>query len=751
MLFGSVSFVMIIFYMVNWPDDDIRRYAWTIISSTIGIFTSVLMFSAVRDCIFENMDRLVESTVESAMGGAVHGTRLSHVIVSWVLFFLLYGSLQVTIAVITGAIGDGEKVDLTSKTWVVADTVRHDYGQPVAKEVIPDASRHQHQHKAVARLNDREVFIKRIPQEREKRIQNMKCFATLFAEMTGFAAISAGATWQHLEGFSESPLRTLVPIGCTFVVMMALFAAAAKFRHHLSRLDDMHDERDELYEEEVSVCEEEIAGLALSFLSVQVLRYAFTGDLPPIHGLDTWSDVHWSSSILMYLVGAASAGGSVGAVALAGKLPKEHVNAHKALNIAKNTLAMMFGWCSLWATRWAFMQLDFLFDIKAQPGTIPGRLLITLLLTIFAVVLVFALDFLRDTMGQVAVGEVVECMVLALSILVGFSWESSFELAHEAVGQLTPVPTTLNLFLAFAVSLVILPGWRTYILVKVLAHSDAHRETLIEANLMEPSRSGEDAGGGDVGEALAGGGDTMEDTPERVVQNAIRMEDPRLEFSTSQIGVVAFTRTSETDPSEVNELCGARLLSNFFEVPDTEAFYIEPPDAQLVGGPKTAEFSCVEAAFLALQHWKQAEEFRLIGGDEARQRAADLGRGDENFTGFTNAWMAMLAVLTAKFEPGHRCADVLRATGDTYLLDFDDASRVDGRRGSFGLIGPNLLGLQLMLIRDWISGHNAWTSFLESMVDLHTGVPTKSHGETRWRQTVNDACALVNGELRQRR
>lgn len=32
----------------NWPDDDIRLYAWTIISTTLSIFTAVLSFSGVR-------------------------------------------------------------------------------------------------------------------------------------------------------------------------------------------------------------------------------------------------------------------------------------------------------------------------------------------------------------------------------------------------------------------------------------------------------------------------------------------------------------------------------------------------------------------------------------------------------------------------------------------------------------------------------------------------------------------------------
>jgi hypothetical protein len=47
-LLGMVAVIMSLFYLVNWPDEDIQRATWNILSSTLSIFGAVLIFSALK-------------------------------------------------------------------------------------------------------------------------------------------------------------------------------------------------------------------------------------------------------------------------------------------------------------------------------------------------------------------------------------------------------------------------------------------------------------------------------------------------------------------------------------------------------------------------------------------------------------------------------------------------------------------------------------------------------------------------------
>merc|ERR1740121_1434345 len=61
----------------------------------------------------------------------------------------------------------------------------------------------------------------------------------------------------------------------------------------------------------------------------------------------------------------------------------------------------------------------------------------------------------------------IQIIITALSILVGFSWEHVFDGGVEAVAEQTENPLTIKCILTLMVSIVIVPAWRMYILTKV--------------------------------------------------------------------------------------------------------------------------------------------------------------------------------------------------------------------------------------------------------------------------------------------
>lgn len=49
-LIGSLFFTMVMFYFVNYPDDDIKRYTWAIINTTLSTATCFSNFSKFGRC-----------------------------------------------------------------------------------------------------------------------------------------------------------------------------------------------------------------------------------------------------------------------------------------------------------------------------------------------------------------------------------------------------------------------------------------------------------------------------------------------------------------------------------------------------------------------------------------------------------------------------------------------------------------------------------------------------------------------------
>ena len=118
--------------------------------------------------------------------------------------------------------------------------------------------------------------------------------------------------------------------------------------------------------------------------------------------------------------------------------------------------------------------------------------------------------------------------------------------------------------------------------------------------------------------------------------------------------------------------------------------------------------------------------FETVDGDGAlalRRRFA--GREDYSYGGYDDRWRGMIAVLKQKFQPEARMALRLRETGDAFLLEHNDvAGRDPYWSDNHDGHGWNRLGLLLMLIRDELTGHRAWTKFMIDACQLN---PSTGH------------------------
>lgn len=96
MLCGSVSFVMMLFYIVNYDDTDIRFYAWSVISSTLSIFLAVLLFHAIKSTLELELLHGVSAELSIA---AHYGHMIFWLLMLHCVFVVISGTVKVPFAV----------------------------------------------------------------------------------------------------------------------------------------------------------------------------------------------------------------------------------------------------------------------------------------------------------------------------------------------------------------------------------------------------------------------------------------------------------------------------------------------------------------------------------------------------------------------------------------------------------------------------------------------------------------------------
>jgi len=191
------------------------------------------------------------------------------------------------------------------------------------------------------------------------------------------------------------------------------------------------------------------------------------------------------------------------------------------------------------------------------------------------------------------------------------------------------------------------------------------------------------------------------------------------------------------DPEQVCEsMFGNSALGNFYDLGEGGLRIEAPCDRG-----KAKSFRNAEAAFHALKFWALAGGFSKLSGLGATQKQKRLAEhADLTYSGFGCAWIAMLAVLTAKFAAGSAPAAVLLDTGDAFLLAHDpipgrDSTWSDGCDGE----GANLMGMMLMLVRDVLARKQTWTAFLSNIFDLESGTALRGGAQEQWQKVVRAA------------
>ncbi|CAL1171756.1 unnamed protein product [Cladocopium goreaui] len=243
-LLGCMGFVMATFYLVNWPDDDIRQISLEVINSTISVFGSLLLF--------HTFEELLEHYVLPEMN------QWQEVMVSMLQMLLWFALLQLVLCYYSGALGQNQAVRLRSDSLGVAKAC----GSPRTKACLMKSAE---RHLGVIKMNT-------------------EAWGILLGHATGFAATKACSQLQQAvpRNFFCVALMPLVSFG----IIILVYRATEFLRYKITMRDGQEDEFEELWRERTAETEDEVIALAVSFSIAQMLRFAVSGHLPDALGED---------------------------------------------------------------------------------------------------------------------------------------------------------------------------------------------------------------------------------------------------------------------------------------------------------------------------------------------------------------------------------------------------------------------------------------------------------------------------------
>mmetsp|Transcript_43333 Transcript_43333/g.99861 ORF Transcript_43333/g.99861 Transcript_43333/m.99861 type:complete len:589 (+) Transcript_43333:96-1862(+) len=433
---GMISFVMVLYYFLLFPDQDVRQYSYEALSSTISIFCAVLSFQALDNFLEIMILDHLPLTLKVCFD-------MCHM-----LFWFL--TLQATLAWLSGAVGT---------TWAV-------------KELSP-----------ADELD--EAKVKKYEKEESLRERNMKCFGILLAHISGFAAINAFGSMQQMFPFSSNAWLSFLAIPIAVLVLYILFHSMNIIRTKVSHGDDGEiDETEKLWDEETEEAENDVFGLAVSFLLVQSLRFLICGNLADEEGEEEAEVLlgHGAvQTLLLYIFGLLFVGVIFALIfnekeeeeeagdeekpkeeGAGGKQEEEEGNPEDRSFEEAQLVAMTMGfsWAMFYGSRWLLA------------GTVIGSdpmvlaLCVALSISIVSMLTIIPLDFLAD---QDFTGDKTDKAIIqtirGLGILIGFAWEQCFD---AAVGSLASgfghAAGTVKLGMAIFVVSIIVPAWHMYIL-----------------------------------------------------------------------------------------------------------------------------------------------------------------------------------------------------------------------------------------------------------------------------------------------
>jgi hypothetical protein len=297
-------------------------------------------------------------------------------------------------------------------------------------------------------------------------------WGTLAAHITGFAAIDFFGSVQSMSFFSGSVLTSLFPIAITGVSFWLLFFLGEKLRQNMGSREFASlspearqtskgreaEEWEELFNEQCIDVEDDVAGLCVGLLISRSVRQVLTGYLPPVHGEPFQKS---KQECGMLFVAAACLLALQFFCSGISWRPRSERFVHVFLAV----LAMTSGWCMLFLTQWVFYA-----PVKTGGSHMSVHQVIALSNSLLCIPAMLAVDYFYT--HNLFSKKGLRSVATSFALLVGLSWEATFDTAVESIeekiveGEVLPefVESLTNISLVAGLCSLVLPAWLFYIL-----------------------------------------------------------------------------------------------------------------------------------------------------------------------------------------------------------------------------------------------------------------------------------------------
>jgi len=414
MLVSAVCFVMGLFYMVNFPDEDIQYYTYHTVGLAISLFSALLIFAALKSAISH---KFLEGDL-TILASLLHA-----------LFWLC--AMQVGAAYFSGAVFWS-----SPKSPLELNPDRSDDGRSL--------------------------------HEWRKRRRDVKCWVGILSHLSALGMMDLLGRVQQTAWFAQSPETALLIVPIGFVSNMALFRSVDLVRRFISMADDEITFAEEMWNEASMRGENEVVSLALSFLTLQAVQFKIVGQMPNVRGAFPVvlarkcgaPEIAWllgfAGIVTMLILIFASLSHTLGTISV-----------DRWLLILTEYAMMLFAWSCLFAIK--IVSWIILPDIP--PESIVIHITSALMASLLAFAAVFVVDKVADHVPpEHPLYHMLLHVIMANGFLVGSSWKTSFSIAINQVGKmLGSKGVALNLTLTFLMVLVVLPAYRLY-MIPVIAN-----------------------------------------------------------------------------------------------------------------------------------------------------------------------------------------------------------------------------------------------------------------------------------------